>query len=322
MPSNNRRHWYATFAVGAAVGVAYCWWRRQRHRKKNEVRISAMYVYPIKSCRGVSLKKVELTSEGLLHDRRYIVIKAGQREKVVLTGREVPQLQLIQPGFPDDLGMVVQKEGMAQLTVPTSGTGVVHSVDMVLTDDVKAEDMGDEAAEWFARALGMKDVRLCRIVGQRAADADFGVGFFTGSDGFSVLVTSEASIATLADKSGLACIAQRMRPNLVVDGCNSHAEDLWSSLHWTQKDASAELVLPKPCARCTMPSIDPARGTFGQDPLNSLKAYRSGKILMEADVRHKDHYRKNKGDIFFGQNAHSVVVGRPTLSVGGTLRVQ
>merc|ERR1711904_297763 len=158
--------------------------------------------------------------------------------------------------------MIVKKEGMPSLKVPASGTGVIYGVDMVFTGDADVEDMGPAAATWFSEALG-QDVRLCRVVGEREAEPKYGKGFLTGSDGFSVLVTCEASMTKLADKSGLDLIAQRMRPNLVVDGCPPHDEDRWNSLHWTQKGASAELVLVKPCARCQMPSVDPTKGAFG-----------------------------------------------------------
>lgn len=70
-----------------------------------------------------------------------------------------------------------------------------------------------------------------------------------------------------------------------------------------------------------MPSVDPTKGAFGSDPLKALKTYRSGKVLMEADVCHKSHYSNNKSDIFFGQNANTFVVGRPMLEVGCSLKV-
>eukprot|EP00746_Dinoflagellata_sp_MGD_P017173 gnl/MRDRNA2_/MRDRNA2_139225_c0_seq1.p1 gnl/MRDRNA2_/MRDRNA2_139225_c0~~gnl/MRDRNA2_/MRDRNA2_139225_c0_seq1.p1 ORF type:complete len:335 (-),score=68.91 gnl/MRDRNA2_/MRDRNA2_139225_c0_seq1:110-1114(-) len=316
--SRRRSYFLVACGFGAAAGIAHL--LRQRHRRrKTQVRIKGLYVYPVKSCRGVSLKKAELTSEGLLHDRRYVLIDVSK--KVVLTGREAPQMQLIVPEMPTNLGMVVSKEGMASLKVPSCGTGVIHKVDMIFTGDADVEDMGDEAAAWFREALGQENVRLCRVVGERQADPQYGTGFLTGSDGFSVLVTSEESLAKLADKSGLGFVAERMRPNLVVAGCPAHDEDRWSSLHWTQRDASAELVLVKPCARCKMPSVDPAKGVFGPDPLKALTSYRSGKILMEADLCHGPHYASNKGDIFFGQNANTLVVGRPMLEVGGALSV-
>merc|ERR1712130_901221 len=88
----------------------------------------------------------------------------------------------------------------------------------------------------------------------------FGEGCALLSDGFSMLLASEASLAQLAERTGLSYPAQRTRPNLVVEGCAAHGEDSWTSLLWSHpqhKSKSAELRLPKPCARCMVPRLDP-----------------------------------------------------------------
>ena len=56
------------------------------------VHISALYVYPIKGCRGVALQHVEVQPIGLKDDRRYMVIDAHGR---FLSQREVPTMAQI-----------------------------------------------------------------------------------------------------------------------------------------------------------------------------------------------------------------------------------
>lgn len=60
--------------------------------------IAEIFIYPIKSCAGVSVSAVDLTEQGFDLDRRWMVIrtaKDGKLEKISL--REEPRLTLIQP---------------------------------------------------------------------------------------------------------------------------------------------------------------------------------------------------------------------------------
>ncbi|MDZ4358796.1 MAG: MOSC domain-containing protein, partial [Variovorax sp.] len=59
-------------------------------------RIDQLWIYPVKSCAGISLNEAELTETGLAYDRSWMVVDA-QGEFV--TQRELPRLALIQPAF-------------------------------------------------------------------------------------------------------------------------------------------------------------------------------------------------------------------------------
>merc|ERR1712039_326684 len=105
-----------------------------------------------------------------------------------------------------------------------------------------------------------------------------------------MLLVSEASLADVSVRSGLDNMSERMRPNVVVTGCGAFEEDTWSSLLWQRDSASARLLLPKPCARCCIPRVEPRTGVLGPDPLRVMKAYRSGRELMKTTSPHKTHY--------------------------------
>ena len=51
--------------------------------------LSALYVYPVKSCRGVALAEAVLDHRGLIHDREFMVVDAEDRH---LTQRATPAL--------------------------------------------------------------------------------------------------------------------------------------------------------------------------------------------------------------------------------------
>lgn len=59
-------------------------------------RIEALWVYPIKSCAGVALTESEITIDGLLWDRNWMVV---DRDGEAITQREAPRMALIQTDF-------------------------------------------------------------------------------------------------------------------------------------------------------------------------------------------------------------------------------
>lgn len=61
---------FLAFAALAMLGAAAAWrWRRGSRRRRPGLqpvgRVSALFVYPIKSCRGVAIQQAELTELGL-----------------------------------------------------------------------------------------------------------------------------------------------------------------------------------------------------------------------------------------------------------------
>ena len=152
--------------------------------------IEELWVYPIKSCAGVSLREAELTDTGLLYDRAWMVVDA-QGEFV--SQRELPRMALIQPAF--KMGqLVLRAPGMLPLHLALDAVESPLKV-RVWDDEVQAWDMGDLAAQWFSDFLApdappsLKRVRLARFdpevkrpcdpawTGGREATTQFADGF-------------------------------------------------------------------------------------------------------------------------------------------------
>eukprot|EP00812_Abedinium_dasypus_P008376 NODE_2141_length_987_cov_261.711373.p2 GENE.NODE_2141_length_987_cov_261.711373~~NODE_2141_length_987_cov_261.711373.p2 ORF type:complete len:301 (-),score=75.97 NODE_2141_length_987_cov_261.711373:69-851(-) len=247
----------------------------------------------------------------------------------VATQRNLPSMALLTPDQPTNAGIILRKEGIDPLFVPVSGepgSGVTRhlcSGEAWGAEEVLGEDMGDRAAAWLCKALGEEGLRLVRHTGLRPTPEPkkFGVGTTLFSDGFSLLVVSQASLDEIAERSGIDMITERFRPNIVVEGCETHAEDTWSRILWSHGDARAELVLPKPCSRCTLPRVHPVTGVPGPDPLKELRKYRTGRDLAQNQELHREVHGASPGTVFFGQNAHASVVGSALLRVGDELLV-
>jgi uncharacterized protein len=56
------------------------------------VRVSELYIYPVKGARGIRVGAAELTPRGLRHDRRFMIVDEAGR---FISQREVPALALL-----------------------------------------------------------------------------------------------------------------------------------------------------------------------------------------------------------------------------------
>jgi hypothetical protein len=96
-------------------------------------------------------------------------------------------------------------------------------------------------------------------------------------------------------------------PNIVLDGLeDAHAEDHIDTLEIATDDGPVVLKLVKPCARCSIPDVDPVTAEKGHAVNDALMAYR-------ADAR-------VNGGLTFGMNAVIVSGVEHTLKVGAAVR--
>ena len=245
--------------------------------------ISELAIYPVKSMRQIQLKKSSLQFGGLKHDRRWMVVDS---DGVMITQRKVARLCLIQPELlaPDvDCSLKLSATDMADINISIPDGKVTRKV-KVWNDECTAYDAGDEIANWLSQFLKV-ECRLVyfpdneiRIVDQNYAQVNDQTAF---SDGFPVLLTSQASLDDLNSRMDETIPMARFRPNIVVSGCDAFAEDDWKQL----KVGDIILRIVKPCSRCIVPSIDIDTAERCKEPTKTLIAYRK---------------RDNK--IFFGQN--------------------
>ncbi|MBU7575591.1 MAG: MOSC N-terminal beta barrel domain-containing protein [Hydrogenophaga sp.] len=255
--------------------------------------IAQLWVYPVKSCAGISLTEAELTDTGLLYDRAWMVVDADGE---FVTQRELPRMALIQTAF--KMGqLVLRAPGMLALHLALDAAEGPLKV-RVWDDEVQAYDMGDLAAQWFSDFLG-QPLRLARFdpevrrvcslkwTGGREAVTQF-------ADGFSLLVTSTASLDELNSRLGAAGHGSvemlRFRPNVVLAGVEAHDEDRVGAMRIGTGDGASALIEPvKPCGRCPIPNIDPATATSSPEVNDTLQVYRQDPRL--------------NGAITFGMNA-------------------
>lgn len=273
------------------------------------VSVAALHVYPVKSCGGVALNEALLIETGLEFDRAWMLVDAAGR---FVTQRELPRMALVKPVLKTS-EMVLRAPGMLALHVALDRVEAPTRV-TVWDDEVAAYDMGDLCAQWFSDLLDRR-LRLVRFDPQhkRLSDRrwtgtlDAENGF---SDGFPILVCSSASLAELnrrLEANGDAPVTMaRFRPNLVLDGLDAHGEDALDEIVLDAAGGPVRLKLVKPCARCSIPNVDPVTAATGHAVSDALAGYR-------ADAR-------LGGKITFGMNAVIVEGIERALTVGMTGR--
>lgn len=247
--------------------------------------LTSLTIYPVKSCRGISLTEVELTYRGLAWDREWMVVDENGR---FLTQREEPRMALITTELTPD-ALVLRTKGLPPLYVPLEHRPRPRRTVQVWRDTLDAVDEGTEAAAWISRALG-RNLFLVRFpeefrrlsnrewTGDVEAENRF-------SDAYPILVISEESLADLNRRIGGEPLPMaRFRTNLVIAGGPAFIEDRVSSLY----APGIELRLVKPCTRCSITATDPLTGEVGIEPLKTLAGYRRS---------------ERPSGVIFGQNA-------------------
>lgn len=240
-------------------------------------RIARLFVYPVKSCSGVEVTEAVLTPTGLDLDRAWMVVDAqGQ----FLSQRELPRMALIKVQLKQQ-EVVLRAPGMLALHLAIDAVEEPTRV-RVWKDEVPAYDMGAVAAQWFTDFLG-RPARLARFDPdhRRLSDLKWTGGVEAPNqfaDGYPLLVASAASLAGLNERlarAGQSAVGiERFRPNIVLDGIEAHDEDRVEELR-IGSEPGAVLKLVKPCARCSIPDVDPQTGERQERVVSdALQAYR------------------------------------------------
>jgi len=255
--------------------------------------VHALFLYPVKSCAGIAVDDARVEADGLRFDRRWMVVDSRGE---FLTQREHPRMALIRPEIREDT-LHLSAAGTGDLVLPLDPTeGGEGIATRVWGDPVDARDGGDTAARWISSALGWPS----RLVGfparaVRPTDPAYARGHRVAfQDGFPTLALTVESMDELNRRLPSPLSIRRFRPNLVVSRASPHAEDRWRRI----RVGEVEMEAVKPCARCTVTTVDPESGLRGKEPLRTLAGYRScgGKVFFGQNLVHLSSGRIRVGD--------------------------
>lgn len=278
--------------------------------------VASILIYPVKSCKGVSVTQAPVTATGFRWDRQWLVVNAKGR---ALTQRVEPKMALVEVELPPaafdddwqpapDSYLVIRAPGMDTLKVPLAAEHATLDDVSVWEWSGSAYDEGPEAAEWLSAYFG-KPSRLVRFKEEseiRPTNPEYAQGYkLTFTDCFPFLIASQGSLDALNELLKEPVPINRFRPNILVDGCHPYAEDLWKTI----KIDKLTFDGVKLCDRCKVPTVNQENGILGTEPTETMLTFRSGEVLRPS--------HKNKQKVYFGQN----LVCKESVSAKGKGRI-
>ena len=267
------------------------------------MRITQLFLYPVKSLRGLAVPVANVDALGLVGDRRFLVVDAGNQ---FLTQRTLPRMALIETALmANDLVLRAPHGGSCAVPLRATAPAELLTTRVWKSGDLIVEDCGVEVAVWLSDFLrhpvklvriGEKFVRPVLKAGGESSDR------FNFADACPFMVLSEASLADLNARLDEPLPVDRFRPSFVVDGCDAFAEDTWTRF----RIGLMQFRTIGPCARCIVTTTNQLTAERGKEPLRTLALYR--RDLTDPT------------DVNFGQNViHETKSG--TLHVGDAVEL-
>ena len=237
------------------------------------MRVSGLFLYPVKGCRGLAVNEASVDALGFVGDRRFLIITEDGK---FITQRTLPKLALIETALSaENLRLTMPEFGAMDVPlVNDSKFPKLRPVQIWNDSGLLAEDCGESAHAWLSAVLAQRVclVRLgpsfVRPVKNNPAD------HVMAADAYPFLIISEASLtdlnSRLAAEGSSAVPMNRFRPNIVVEGAEPFAEDAWVQVQIGKLVFRAGGL----CQRCIVTTTDQSTGVRAKEPLRTLATYR------------------------------------------------
>ena len=257
------------------------------------MKISEIWIYPIKSCGGIRLREWDLLQTGLRWDRQWMIVDPDGK---FITQREHPEMaRILTREHGGELYMSI--EG-TELRLEGPSDQLVSS--QVWSSQVRASLEKNLGTHQLLSDFMKRPVQLVtagpvfrRAVPEREAPASRHTFF---ADSHPLLVATMPSLEDLNTRLKEAVPMSRFRPNLVVSGeLAPYAEDQWDRVRM----GDHVIENRKMCSRCPIITIDQDLGVKkGPEPLATLAKYkRSGtKVYFGVRAWSESEGRIREGD--------------------------
>ena len=262
------------------------------------LRLSEIWIYPIKSLGGIRVKSAKVFEKGLAFDRRWMLI---DRDNDFMSQRIYPKMALfklqIQYRWPLGSNFKISY-GKDSINLSPNQSVRGKPINAIIWDDtVEVFEVSQKYSTWFSQRLGI----ACKLVSfpennSRPVDQHYQINreHVSLADAYPLLIIGEQSLANLNSKLEKPVPMNRFRPNLVFSGGQPYQEDEWS-FFLVGKNKFAAV---KPCARCVLTTVDQDTAEKGVEPLATLSKYRKqeNKVLFGQNLVAIDHDEIHEGD--------------------------
>ena len=240
----------------------------------NQVKVKSLWIYPIKSCRGIPLMDMQITKTGPAYDRQFMFV---DQDNKFITLRTEPKLSQIQPVI-DGQSMTLHFNERSLNIQLDRNSDRIEAV-TVWKDTFKAGIESDAVNKVFSEYFGYS-TKLVRYQQQSFRDLQTGTTEFVKETMFSdsrpILLTNENSLIDLNAKISLAnstnpSAIERFRSNIIISGLEAFKEDHFKS--W--KINGLTLNNPKLCGRCPIITQEITTGqVVSNETLTTLAGFR------------------------------------------------
>lgn len=259
-----------------------------------DYKISELFIYPVKSLGGISVREAEVTDRGLKYDRRWMLV---DNENRFLTQRKFPEMALVNCELKIDNLEFTHKKSEDKFTIGLDEK-LSPEIDVVVWDDeVKVNRVSINADKWFSEILGIN----CSLVhmpetSRRLVDPDFSFDneITSLSDGYPFLIIGQSSLDDLNSKLTKKVPVNRFRPNFVFTGGEPFIEDKLKHFEINE----IKFFGVKQCGRCVVTTINQDNAVKGEEPLRTLSSYRTinNKVMFGMNLIHKGRGFIHVGD--------------------------
>lgn len=260
--------------------------------------VTDIIIYPIKSMCGIQLQEAECLERGLRHDRRMMLV---DEEGNFITQREYHKMAGIGAALTSNGFQFFLKNDQSRvLDLPhDAGEGNIVPV-RVWNHRFSAVELPDYGT-WFSKVLNTS-VRLVKMKDEYTRSKSLIKAprktLLSMADGYPYLIISDASLQDLNQRLDEAVPMNRFRPNIVIKGGNPYIEEELD--HYSIGNAKFRMI--KPCARCSMITIDQKTTKKLVEPLKTLSLY-----------------KRSGNKVYFGMNAVCIEPGK--ISVGDAISI-
>lgn len=224
------------------------------------ITVAEINIAPVKSMALVPLESVNLELGGIRDDRRFYLVNQHGR---LLTRRQVGKLAQLSTSWDEaSERLTIRFPDGSELAGPPELDRPVWTI--VWGRRVRGRALQGDWTPAISEFCGQPATLMM---------SDLPCQVF---DEFPVSVLSRASVERLSSEMGMSgdqCLAaDRFRPTLLLDGCETHEEDGWMNRTIAVGDAVVRILAPDP--RCAIIDQHPATGETDTDAVKSILNYR------------------------------------------------
>jgi len=250
------------------------------------MKVSEIYIYPIKSLGGIAVPKATLTTRGLAHDRRFMLTTPKGK---FMTQRQNRQMALLKTQIiGDQLIVWNSSQPNSKIEFPLQPQHFIKQQEVNIWRDTCIGNVLHQGInKWFSKQLKQP----CQLIympteSKRSIDIEYNKGaeIVSFADAYPILLLGQAGMDDLNDRLPNPVSINRFRANIIYTGGQPFGEDNWKAFRIGKQSFRGV----KPCVRCNVPNINQETATIDihKEPNKTLATFRrfNNKIYVGMNV--------------------------------------